>query len=41
MTATTFKRRLAQLMQEVHNHEHKDEILKLAMEQLCEDVDLA
>jgi hypothetical protein len=26
-------------MQELHNHEHKEELLKLAMEQLYDDMD--
>ena len=37
MTKKTFNRRLAQLIEEVKNHPNKDEIIRLATEQLAED----
>jgi hypothetical protein len=37
MTDTTFSRRLAQLIQQVKDHPNRDEILKLAQEQLIDD----
>lgn len=37
MTNTTFSRRLAQLIQQVENHPNRDEIIRLAQEQLIDD----
>jgi hypothetical protein len=37
MTSTTFSRRLAQLIKQVENHPNRDEIIKLAQEQLVDD----
>jgi len=37
MTDTTFSRRLQQLIQQVKDHPNRDEILKLAQEQLIDD----
>ena len=37
MTNKTFSRRLQQLIQQVENHPHRDEIIKLAQEQLIDD----
>jgi hypothetical protein len=37
MTSTTFNRRLQQLIKEVENHPNREEILKLAYEQLQDD----
>jgi hypothetical protein len=37
MTDITFSRRLAQLIQQVKDHPNRDEILKLAQEQLIDD----
>lgn len=37
MTNKTFSRRLQQLIQQVENHQHRDEIIKLAQEQLIDD----
>lgn len=37
MTNKTFSRRLAQLIEQVENHPHRDEIIKLAQEQLIDD----
>jgi hypothetical protein len=37
MTKTTFDRRLAQLIEQVRNHPNRDEVLRLAMEQLSDD----
>lgn len=37
MTNNTFSRRLAQLIQQVENHPHRDEIIKLAQEQLIDE----
>jgi hypothetical protein len=37
MTEQTFNRRLDQLIQEVMQHPYKDELLKLAQEQLRDD----
>ena len=37
MTSKTFERRLQQLIEEVSNHPYKEEVLKLAQEQLLDD----
>jgi len=37
MSDTTFSRRLAQLIKQVENHPNRDEIIKLAQEQLMDD----
>ncbi len=37
MTNYTFSRRLSQLIQQVENHPNRDEIIKLAQEQLIDD----
>jgi hypothetical protein len=37
MTNKTFSRRLTQLIEQVENHPHRDEIIKLAQEQLIDD----
>jgi hypothetical protein len=37
MTEQTFNRRLNQLIAEVENHNHRDELLKLVEEQLLDD----
>lgn len=37
MTEKTFNRRLAQLQEEIMQHPHKNELLKLAQEQLVDD----
>jgi hypothetical protein len=37
MTKTTFDRRLAQLIEQVRNHPQREEVLRLAMEQLSDD----
>jgi len=37
MTSTTFNRRLQQLIKELENHPHREEILKLAKEQEQDD----
>ena len=37
MNETTYDRRVAQLIKDVENHPHKDEILCLAQEQLEDD----
>ena len=37
MTEQTFNRRLNQLIAEVKNHNHRDELLKLIEEQLLDD----
>lgn len=37
MTNKTFSRRVAQLIQQLENHPHRDEIIKLAEEQLIDD----
>ena len=37
MTEVTYVRRLTQLVEEVMQHPHKDELLKLAAEQLEDD----
>lgn len=37
MTKTTYERRLAQLIEQVRNHPHREEVLRLAMEQLRDD----
>lgn len=37
MTEQTFNRRLDQLVREVMQHPYKDELLKLAQEQLIDD----
>jgi hypothetical protein len=39
MTNKTFSRRLAQLIQQVENHPHRDEIIKLAQEQLVDEAE--
>jgi hypothetical protein len=39
MTSTTFSRRLQQLIQQVENHPHRDEIIKLAQEQLIDEAE--
>jgi hypothetical protein len=39
MTNTTFSRRLQQLIQQVENHPHRDEIIKLAQEQLIDEAE--
>jgi hypothetical protein len=39
MTNKTFSRRLAQLIQQVENHPHRDEIIKLAQEQLIDEAE--
>ena len=39
MIETTFSTRLLQLIAQVKNHPHKDEILKLAFEQWVDDTD--
>ena len=38
MTDSTFSRRLQQLIQQVKDHPNRDEILKLAQEQLIDDL---
>jgi len=40
MSEVTFSRRLQQLIAQVENHPHRDEILQLALEQLADDEDL-
>jgi len=37
MTSITFSRRLQQLIKQVENHPNRDEIIKLAQEQLVDD----
>ena len=37
MTEQTFNRRLNQLIAEVESHNYRDEIIKLAQEQLIDD----
>ena len=37
MTEQTFNRRLSQLIDEVMQHPHKEELLKLAQDQLLDD----
>ena len=37
MSDYTFSRRLAQLIKQVENHPNRDEIIKLAQEQLIDD----
>ena len=37
MTNKTFSRRLRTLISQIENHPHKEEILKLAFEQMQED----
>jgi hypothetical protein len=39
MTDYTFSRRLAQLIQQVKDHPNRDEILKLAQEQLIDEAE--
>lgn len=39
MTNNTFSRRLQQLIQQVENHPHRDEIIKLAQEQLVDEAE--
>lgn len=41
MSNTTFSRRLQQLIQQVENHPHRDEIIKLAQEQLIDEAEFA
>lgn len=38
MTSKTFERRLQQLIEEIMQHPHKDELLQLAQEQLADDM---
>ena len=38
MTDATFSRRLQQLIKQVENHPNRDEIIKLAQEQLVDDL---
>ena len=40
MSNTTFERRLDQLIEEIENHTHRDELLKLIAEQQNDDVEL-
>lgn len=40
MTTNTFNRRLQQLIKEIENHPHREEILKLAKEQLIDDTNV-
>lgn len=40
MTDYTFNTRLNQLVRQLKNHPHQEEILKLAQEQLIEDTDV-
>ena len=37
MTKKTWSRRLGQLIDQIENHPHKDEIIKLAQQQLIDD----
>jgi hypothetical protein len=37
MTSAAFSRRLQQLIQQLDNHPHREEILRMAMEQLIDD----
>ena len=37
MSNTTFSRRLAQLIKQIEDHPNRDEIIKLAQEQLIHD----
>ena len=37
MTSSTFERRLDQLMQQLHTHPYKEELIKLMDEQLSAD----
>jgi hypothetical protein len=37
MNNTTYSRRLSQLIKQVKNHPNRDEIIKLAQEQLIDD----
>jgi hypothetical protein len=39
MTDTTFSRRLYQLIKQVKNHPNRDEIIKLAKEQLIDEAE--
>jgi hypothetical protein len=39
MTDSTFSRRLQQLIQQVKDHPNRDEILKLAQEQLIDEAE--
>lgn len=39
MSNEALKRRLNQLIEEVENHKHRDELLELMSEQLCEMVE--
>ena len=38
MSNTTFERRLDQLIEDVENHNHRDELLELMAQQLEDDV---
>lgn len=37
MTKQTYSRRLEQLIEQIKDHPHRDEVLRLAMEQLADD----
>lgn len=37
MSKKTFERRVAQLVQQLENHPHKDELVLIALEQLMDD----
>jgi len=39
MTNTTYSRRLSQLIKQVKDHPNRDEILKLAQEQLVDEAE--
>jgi hypothetical protein len=39
MTESTFNRRLSQLIAQVQDHPHREEIVRLALEQLAHDTD--
>ena len=39
MSNTTFERRLNQLIEEVENHNHRDELIELMAEQLDDDTE--
>lgn len=38
MTSKTFERRLSQLIEEIMQHPHREEILKITTEQMLDDV---
>jgi hypothetical protein len=40
MSEATFDRRLSQLIDQVNQHPHKDELLQLAQDQLMDDTDV-